>query len=270
MSVSFERIVPTNLQTCVICQQSFTQESDALGHFTNTPARVPHLFHRMCIARWILEHPTCPICNAEITNDFAYISDVVRAALDGVAISDDRGEAIIRAAIQGHLAVVQALLAGGAILDNARGMAVVTAALNGHLAVVQALLASGVISNNDRGAAVKLAVLNGRLAQPLAVVQALLASGAISNNDRGVAVKLAALYGRLAVVQALLADGAQISDLDRGTAVRLAAENGNQDVVNFLQSPNQHHHVTRCKAVAYICFGAGIVLTSWLAKRYFS
>jgi hypothetical protein len=142
---------------------------------------------------------------------------------DGGIISEElRGDTVINAAKSGHLEIIQALLANGAISEHDRGVAVRAAAdQGGHLAcitAIKALLAHGAISEADIGEAVAAAALGGHLD----CITALLANRAISEHYRGRAVVNAAgrAAGRdqLEIIKALLANGA-ISEYYRGHAV---------------------------------------------------
>jgi len=159
--------------------------------------------------------------------------DIIQALLAGANISDeDRGLAVRNAALGGRLDIIRALLANNAvILPEDRGAAVARAAENGHLQVIRELLPEGAnIPEEFRGLSVIRAAENGHLE----IVQALLANGTnISVRDRGMAVIVAAHNGRLDIIQALLA-GANISDMLRGEAVQLAAENGHFEIVRAL------------------------------------
>ena len=94
--------------------------------------------------------------------------------------SASRGWAVRNAAEQGHLIIVQALLANGPLDIGNRGIAVWLAAKQGHLAVMQALLNHGEISDHNRGAAIYSAAKQGHLE----VVRVLLNSGNISDDDK--------------------------------------------------------------------------------------
>lgn len=43
---------------CTICYEVLKSEDTTL-------TRCGHLFHKVCIEKWILERPTCPVCNSD-------------------------------------------------------------------------------------------------------------------------------------------------------------------------------------------------------------
>jgi hypothetical protein len=62
----------------------------------------------------------------------------------------------------GYIELIQELLTGGAITEGARGQAVMSAALEGHLDVIQELLKEGaIISEEYRGWAISHAEEKG-------------------------------------------------------------------------------------------------------------
>ena len=155
---------------------------------------------------------------------------VVQALLANGEISEEaRGLAVGLAAGKGHLSVVQFLLANGQISEVDRGWAVHDAAAHGHLAIVKVLVENGAISDEDRAWVVKGAAERGYLE----IVKVLLANGVISANSRGKAVRGAAYFGHLEIVKVLLANGV-ISEEDRADTVRGAAENGHLELLQFL------------------------------------
>ena len=144
-----------------------------------------------------------------------------------------KGLAVDLAAKQGHLDVVQSLLADGVELSiRSRGLAALSALGKGHVSVAQFLLANRAqITEIHRNDLVVRASKSGYLD----VVQTLIADEArISDLRRGLAVCHAAENGYLAVVQCLLANGARISAPQRGLAVTYAAKRGHLEVVQFL------------------------------------
>lgn len=104
------------------------------------------------------------------------------------------------AAYNGSLATINLYLTKRAVIfEQSRGKAVVSAALNDDLAMIQALLANGPISEEDRGLALTWAALHG----DLAIVQALLANGPIPGVYRFQAIANADARGHLAILAAL-------------------------------------------------------------------
>ena len=112
-----------------------------------------------------------------------------------------RGEIVAKAALYGHLSIVQALLADGAqISEEDRGVAIDNAAENGYLSLVEALLADGaLILEYQRSRAFELAAQNGHLE----VVKCLVANWGISEGSRGQAVRLASRHGHHSVADFL-------------------------------------------------------------------
>ncbi|KAL6810994.1 hypothetical protein GGI42DRAFT_339807 [Trichoderma sp. SZMC 28013] len=97
---------------------------------------------------------------------------------------------------EGHTAVVQLLLANGAVgKDGALSLAT----LGRHMAIVQLLLANGA---DDKDEALRVASWRGHMA----IVQLLLANGA---DDKDEALRVASWGGHRAIVQLLLANGAE-------------------------------------------------------------
>lgn len=111
-----------------------------------------------------------------------------------------------------------------------RGWAVRNAAEQGHLIIMQALLANASLDIGNRGVAVWLAAKQGHLA----VMQALLNHGQISDHNRGAAICSAAKGGHLGVVQALLENG-NISDVDKKAAAQHAHRQGHKEIATLLE-----------------------------------
>jgi ankyrin repeat protein len=160
---------------------------------------------------------------------------------------DLSGKILVKAAQDGRLDIIQALLAGANISDEDRGLAVRSATQRGHLEVVLALLQNGPISKTDRGNAVILAAMANRPE----IIRALLADGAtILQEDREWLVVTAAKNGHHDVVQELLANSATISEMALGIAVIEAARGGHLEVVRALLPEGANiHEVHRGSAV---------------------
>jgi ankyrin repeat protein len=160
---------------------------------------------------------------------------------------DLSGKILVKAAQDGRLDIIQALLAGANISDEDRGLAVRSATQRGHLEVVLALLQNGPISKTDRGNAVILAAMANRPE----IIRALLADGAtILQEDREWLVVNAAKNGHHDVVQELLANSATISEMALGIAVIEAARGGHLEVVRALLPEGANiHEVHRGSAV---------------------
>ena len=106
-----------------------------------------------------------------------------------------------------------------------------SASENGHVAVVQALIASGADVHADNDQALQAASSNGHVA----VVQTLLATGADVHANNDYALRFASGDNHIAVVEILLAAGADVHALDN-EALRLASEYGHDAVVNILMA----------------------------------
>ncbi|CAG0996156.1 protein phosphatase 1 regulatory subunit 27 [Burkholderiales bacterium] len=155
-------------------------------------------------------------------------------------------EALIEAAAGGDLARVRELLASGANADarDAGGAtALMHAAHAGRLDVVRALLDAGADANatDERGwGALAKACHNADLDRGFADVVALLAGrGADVEAPIGYGIRplmLAAGYGETAVVEALLAAGADVVARNEGglTALMMVKEKFYVDVINLL------------------------------------
>ncbi|KAJ9155435.1 Ankyrin repeats (3 copies) domain-containing protein [Pleurostoma richardsiae] len=155
---------------------------------------------------------------------------------------DNEGQTpLLWAAENGYVAVVERLLAKGAEVDSKDNWGrtpLSQAAENGHEAVVERLLAKGAeVDSKDNGSWTPLlwAAENGYVA----VVERLLAKGAEvdSKDNRGRTPLLqAAENGHEAVVERLLAKGAEVDSKDNGgwTPLLRAAENGHEAVVERL------------------------------------
>ena len=130
----------------------------------------------------------------------------------------------------GHAAVVEVLLAHGADV-HANNWALRVASGNGHVAVVEILLAHGadVHANNDE--ALRSASENGHPA----VVEVLLAHGADVHAGDDWALWNASNRGHLEVVEVLLAHGANVHASD-DAALRVASREGHTAVVEVLRA----------------------------------
>ena len=132
------------------------------------------LFERIAqVALPILGSPTGPATPRQSSDEaanFATFHSRVREGIMGDIehlIPKSKGNLIehfrkvlVKAAQDGRLEIVLALLAGANISDVDRGLAVRNAALGGRLDIIQALLQNGPISDVDRGGAVVYAAFN--------------------------------------------------------------------------------------------------------------
>jgi serine/threonine-protein phosphatase 6 regulatory ankyrin repeat subunit B len=187
-------------------------------------------------------------------------------------VKEQQQEPLINAASNGDLRRVKALLASGGSDVNSRLIqfddvtALMTASYEGHLEVVQALLAAKANVNarrNDGGTALMMASQEGHLE----VVRALLDAKADVNArryDGATALMLASQEGHLEVVRTLLDARADVSvnaewsngisvlimghrngkpeeAMRKGvTALILAAQGDHQEVVQLLKSAGAH------------------------------
>ena len=143
------------------------------------------------------------------------------------------------AAAQGHIRIVEMLLARGAAVNMcsrqvpAEKSALACASKLGHLNIVRTLLARGAEINPDGGQTpLMLAAKYGRMN----VVRELIRQGASidAHRDSGTALVLAAEAGRVEVVRALLDAGARTDEEYAHSAVLASCENGHLDVLHLL------------------------------------
>jgi uncharacterized protein len=219
-------------------------------------ARVPHVKWRRCarelLAVACIAVVLCKVMPAAAGPADTLVNAAIRgdaAAVQGLLEKDEKdgGSALLMASLKGHLEVVRVLLAAGVDVntkDSNGTTALILAAWKRHLGVVQALIDKGVDVNaraKDGNTALMLASSEGELK----IVQALLAAGANVNakQSNGATalilacngyttlltrpeheVPVALDEGNLAVVQALLAKGADVdvSRSDGYTALMVA------------------------------------------------
>jgi ankyrin repeat protein len=153
--------------------------------------------------------------------------------------SDASGTTLLMtAAANGNLPLVEILLrvhASTLKINRFGESALALAALNGHTALVRALVEGGAPVNMPGWGAIHYAVFNGHAA----IVEYLIERGADLNArapNRYTPLMLAARNGRCEVVRILLAAGANpgLGDLEGNTAVKIAQEAGNQEIVSLL------------------------------------
>ena len=149
--------------------------------------------------------------------------------------------ALILAARNGHVEIVQALVDAGADIDlqsKSGSTALMFAASKGHTDVVKALLGADAdlnAKNNNKNTALMVAAQNGHVG----CVQVLLAAKAhsdLKNEHDQTALMVAAQNGHVGIVQILLNAGAEpnVQNKQGNTALMVAAQTGHTDVVKAL------------------------------------
>ena len=138
-----------------------------------------------------------------VFNELFCVMHYLLRRVDGI-VHAGGGVALRNASRNGHLAVVEVLLAHGADVRAGDDAALRQASREGHAAVVEVLLAHGANVHARDDAALREASGNGRAA----VVGVLLTHGANVHADYDGALRQANRGGHLAVVEVLLAHGA--------------------------------------------------------------
>lgn len=147
------------------------------------------------------------------------------------------------AAMKGHTAIVERLLAAGANKEKVninQATPLYIAAFGGHLPVVERLLAAGANKdkpNSKQSTPLFAATMNGHTA----VVERLLAAGADkekSNINHATPLFIASENGRVEIVERLLAAGAnkEKPNANQATPLFIASANGHKRVVERLLS----------------------------------
>ena len=181
--------------------------------------------------------------NWAATNGHLKVVQCLLAA--GAAVGEEgySGKASLAcAATGGDLEIVRCLLDAGAAVsarDNEGFTALIWAAYKGHLKVVQCLLDAGAAidaKGKNGNTALTLAVVEGHLN----VVQCLLKTGAtvdLQDKNGRTALARAAAGGHLKIVQCLLAAGAKVGLQDKNgeTAMSLAKIAGHTEIVALLK-----------------------------------
>ncbi|XP_050386242.1 RING-H2 finger protein ATL70-like [Argentina anserina] len=57
--------------SCCICLADF-EDKDVLRSVPNCG----HFFHQICVDKWLLLHPTCPVCRNELVDPLTYVGSV--------------------------------------------------------------------------------------------------------------------------------------------------------------------------------------------------
>ena len=183
-----------------------------------------------------------------------HIQDVVELllAVPGIHVNvkSRRGATALMAAAEGgHLAIVELLLTAPGIDVNAKSRtgttALIAAADEGHAEIVRLLLAEGANVNAKQrwGTTALMLAASGGSEGHTAIVELLLAVPGIDVNakddDDGItALMRAAANGQAAIVERLLAAGADVNakDNDGETALMFAERGGHTDVVRAINS----------------------------------
>jgi ankyrin repeat protein len=161
------------------------------------------------------------------------LADVQRMLESGLQVDGNLNDALVRAAQNDHVDVVDCLLRHAMFDPSADdNRAIRLAAGNGHIAVVERLLQDlRVDPSADDSFAVRQAAANGHLA----VVERLLQDARVDSSAVGnYAVRWAAKNGHLAVIERLLQDPRVNPSAVDNYAIRLAAESGHLAVVERL------------------------------------
>ena len=127
----------------------YCEKKDTSWVACENEGKISHVFGKNCFITWANQskNPTCPLCRKSIKY------------LDGSRVVPFE---LSRAALNGDLEEIQAEIDLTILSEELRGRAVRDAAKNGHLDVVQTLLANNAtISEQDRGWAVQGAAQNG-------------------------------------------------------------------------------------------------------------
>lgn len=64
-SINFISMRASNDDVCVVCQDNFSENTDAVGHLIN---KIKHIFHRTCAKPWVNQQNDCPICRTPVAS----------------------------------------------------------------------------------------------------------------------------------------------------------------------------------------------------------
>ncbi|EQC31885.1 TKL protein kinase [Saprolegnia diclina VS20] len=182
------------------------------------------------------------LLDAVVRGDVATVAALLQSGADANSRNNIGSPALCVAAIEGHVAVAELLLAAGAAVDDELHMnhetALTIAARGGPVALVHLLLGHGADVNhgNGMGTALHAAISVG----DVAIVDELLAAGAnvhaVDTDRHRSPLLVAADKGIVAMAARLLDNGAMLSDVDKDGfgAVYFAAQEGHVDMIRFL------------------------------------
>lgn len=223
---------------CSICLESLTNQNQPLHHMTICQ----HTFHANCIKPWIKSKKTCPLCRADLIEDFvaacgtnnaAAVDHYLQAKFPVDTTNSDGYTPLENAGWQGQLDIIEKLLVSIEKTTRSlrwkeidRSNALQFAAQNNHLSAIQLLLRKGANPNEcDEFHATPLmwAAWHGNIK----MMQALLAAGAKVNatdNDKWTALMYATYKGKIRAINLLLKHDANLSkkDANKQTALNIA------------------------------------------------
>jgi len=190
--------MPATSELCSICWSALNNgEDNVIGH------SVQHIFHQECVAPSFLSSRRCPICQIPVSNAHVYINQPValQAPLPVFfppIIGLPQFSTLLReAAIAGDLQGVQTLLHQGPAIVSMDDLtvALIRAAQNDHLPVVDALLlygASASVAARSYALETVLGESAERVPHMNLIVQRLLADGEIDGRCRALSILIAA------------------------------------------------------------------------------
>lgn len=163
------------------------------------------------------------------------------AGINPNAKSEKGDAALIAAAINNQIKVIDALIAGGAdltITDKQGLTALMRAARDSRLEAVNALISHGA-DVNSLGNVDATALMFTSVRGDVRIANALIDANAnvnVREREVGTALSWAAYYDRLEIARVLIAHGADpnIKNDSGGTPLMMAAYNGNQELVQAL------------------------------------
>ena len=205
----------------------------------------------LCMVHFLLRHVD-EIVNYDDGDDVAlseasangHLAVVEFLLAHGADVHANDDLALSLASLYGEVAIVEVLLAHGADVHAADDVALRDASGQGYAAVVEVLLAHGADVHANDDAALRNAIFNGHST----VVEVLLAHGADVHAADDAALREASGQGYAAVVEVLLAHGADVHALN-DAALRSASREGHTAVVEILLAHGADVHALN--AVSY-------------------